>query len=300
MTPHSNADADAHELDTLVRDIAHLESVVAGWDDEPHRLAVSALKSAIEKLHREALRRLIRSIKDAPAGLDALKRAAHDPLVHSVLQYHELLRAPQPTLAQRVETALAEVRPGLATHGGDVELAAVRGDVVEVRLLGTCVSCPSSTITLTDGIEDSIKRHCPEITRVISVAGPGLHDSAHDSANGHDARDPLVQLRSPFKSWTRAADLTDIPDGDVLAVVVEGRSVLLSRTDSMVRAYRNACAHLGMPLEDGAIEGDVLTCTYHGFRYLLSTGECLTAPEVQLQRYPVRLEAGSVLVRVRD
>jgi len=298
MTQGSSADVNAHELDTLVRDIAHLESVVAGWDDEPHRLAVSALKSAIEKLHREALRRLIRSIKDAPHGLDALKRAARDPLVHSVLQYHELLRPAQPPLAVRVETALAEVRPGLATHGGDVELVAVRGDVVEVRLLGTCVSCPSSTITLTDGIEDSIKRHCPEISRVMSVAGP-----ATDQPNGHaahDSQDDLVQLRSPFKSWLRAADLTDIPEGDVLAVVVEGRSVLLSRTGSAVRAYRNACAHLGMPLEDGAIEGDVLTCTYHGFRYVLSTGECLTAPEVQLQSYPVRLDAGSVLVRVRD
>ena len=65
-----------------------------------------------------------------------------------------------------------------------------------------------------------------------------------------------------------------------------------------MQAYPNACTHLGMPLHDGELRDGVLTCRYHGFRYRLATGECLTAPDVQLPRYPVRVESGRVLVQV--
>ncbi|MBX3221769.1 MAG: NifU family protein [Labilithrix sp.] len=293
MTAHAPSPATVEsesDLESLVRDIARLEGVVEAWPDEQQRLAVTALKNAVERLHREALRRMIRSVKVSPGGLAALKEAAADPIVLSVLEYHELLRAPRPSIEDRVRTALAEVRPSLEAHQGDVSLAQVRGDVVEVTLHGTCVNCPSSTITLTDGIEEAIKRHCPEIRSVVAVSSPA------------EERSNLVQLKSPFgkKRWARAALVSDVPDGDVLGVSVEGRAVLLSRKGGSVRAYRNACAHLGMPLDDGSIDGDVLTCDYHGFQYLLATGECLTAPEVQLQGFAVRIEAGAVLVRIDD
>lgn len=276
------------ELETLVRDIARLDAVVAAWDDEQHKLGVTALKAAVERLHREAFRRLIRSVKAAPEGLAALKAAVRDPLVLSVLEYHELLRPRAPSLEERVRAALDEVRPSLATHGGDVALGAIKEAVVEVQLLGSCIGCPSSTVTLTEGVEEAVRRHCPEIDRVVAVA------TAEPS--------PLVQLRSPFggKKWERAADIADIPDRDVLGVTILGRALLLARLGDTVRCYRNACAHLGMPLDHGHIHDDVLTCEHHGFQYLLATGECLTAPEVQLQSFPVRVEDGAVLVRVGD
>ena len=53
-----------------------------------------------------------------------------------------------------------------------------------------------------------------------------------------------------------------------------------------------------MPLEMGDVAEGVLTCTYYGFRYLLETEECLTAPEVQLVMHAVRVRAGRVAVRL--
>jgi nitrite reductase/ring-hydroxylating ferredoxin subunit len=49
----------------------------------------------------------------------------------------------------------------------------------------------------------------------------------------------------------------------------------------------------GGPLEDG-----ILTCPHHGFRYALESGECLTAPQVQLQPHPVRVRGGEIEVRL--
>ena len=54
---------------------------------------------------------------------------------------------------------------------------------------------------------------------------------------------------------------------------------------------------MAMPLDQGEVDGGVLTCPWHGFAYLLESGECLTAPEVQLDPVAVRVRAGLVEVR---
>jgi nitrite reductase/ring-hydroxylating ferredoxin subunit len=76
--------------------------------------------------------------------------------------------------------------------------------------------------------------------------------------------------------------------------------VLLSREGDRVSCLDNACAHLGMPLVMGAIADGTLTCPHHGFRYRLDTGECLTAPEVQLKVHAVRVVASRVQVRLEE
>ena len=68
------------ELERLVQAITSLEGIVEGWD-ESQRLTVQALKSAIEDLHKQALKRLIRSLKDDPAARVQLAQAVTDPLV---------------------------------------------------------------------------------------------------------------------------------------------------------------------------------------------------------------------------
>ncbi len=73
--------------------------------------------------------------------------------------------------AQAVEAILDRIRPAVQSDGGDVELVGVREDgVVEVRLLGACIGCPSSQITLKHGIERSLVAHVPGVTAVEQVA----------------------------------------------------------------------------------------------------------------------------------
>ncbi len=288
-------EAAAADLERRVQAITRLEGIVAGWEPGP-ALTVQALKGAIEDLNKEALRRLIRALKDDPAAALALREAVRDPLVIAVLQFHGLVKEP---LQLRLERALDEVRPFMATHGGNVELVAVKPpDTVELRLIGSCHGCPSSSQTLTEGVEKAIRQHCPEIVHIHQVS-KGAPESRAPGPNGES----VVHFISPFAlhahaGWIDVVALADLPHDAVAEFKVGQRSVLLSRQSDRVSCIDNSCAHLGMPLEMGEVHEGVITCPYHGFRYLLETGECLTAPEVQLKVHAVRVLADRVQVRL--
>jgi Fe-S cluster biogenesis protein NfuA len=72
-------------------------------------------------------------------------------------------------MREKVEAALAKVRPNLQADGGDVELVDVKDGVVKVRLVGACGGCPMATMTLRNGIERILKEQVPGIKQVISV-----------------------------------------------------------------------------------------------------------------------------------
>ena len=71
---------------------------------------------------------------------------------------------------KRIKTFLnKEVRPAVAMDGGDIEFADYEEGRVFVRLKGACSGCPSSMMTLKDGIEARMKDIIPEVTEVVSV-----------------------------------------------------------------------------------------------------------------------------------
>ena len=67
----------------------------------------------------------------------------------------------QQTLEDKVEDVLESIRPALMADGGNVELVEVDDGVVKVRLVGSCSSCSSSTMTLKMGIERALKKAIP-------------------------------------------------------------------------------------------------------------------------------------------
>lgn len=275
-------------LTDLVADIQKYEAIIAGWEAD-QQAVVDGLKDAIATLHRAGLTRLVRSVK--ASSLESLKEAVQDEVVYGLLRFHGLVRAPQPPLAERLEQALAEVRPGLKSHGGDVELVALHPpDTVEVRLMGTCSHCPASTLTLKQGVEQAIKAHCPEITQVIAVAGLGTGE-----ANGLTS--PFVP--HPEAGWRVLTTLSEIPEAGVLPLEVDGLKLLLTRQGSAVKAYRDSCTHLARPFEGGVVRSGVLTCPHHGFQYQLATGACLTTPEMPLQPFPVEVRGERVWVQLQ-
>jgi Fe-S cluster biogenesis protein NfuA len=72
------------------------------------------------------------------------------------------------TMKEKVEAALARIRPALQADGGDVELLGVKEGVVSVRLIGACGGCPMSTMTLKNGIERILKQEVPEVKSVVT------------------------------------------------------------------------------------------------------------------------------------
>lgn len=274
------------DLESLVRDLDRLEQVVDGWAQE-QQITVQALRSTVESIQAEAFRRLITHVKNDPGGLSALRRAVDDPFVFNVLNYHGLLAKPEPSVEERIEAALESVRPMLARHEGNVELVGFEppGEAL-IRMVGSCDGCALSNITVKLGVEKAVLEGVTEVTKVTVVKG-----RAPASLTG--------DLTSPFATpWEDVGAEGDVPEGGVRAVELDAASVLLTRVGGEVKAYPNACAHLGMPLEMGRVEDGVITCSYHGFQFALSSGECLTAPEIALPSFPVRVESGRVQVQV--
>lgn len=284
---NETCDKAAELLAELASDVATLEQIGEAWPAEQHA-AMQRFKLAIETLHREALLRMIRGLREDPAAAAQLRQVVQDPIVFGVLRLHGLVRDP---LETRVRDALESIEPFLAQHGGGVELVAIKPpDTVEVKLTGACQGCPASGQTLSKGVERAIKERAPEIVRVVQVRGP------------IDSKTIPVHFVSPFArsgdaGFIDVCALDELVPGDIKVQTLGDREILLYRDADQVSCVDNVCAHMGMALDSGEIENGVIECPYHGFRYRLDTGECLTVPEVQLVVHAVRVRDGRVAVK---
>lgn len=72
-------------------------------------------------------------------------------------------------LQDRVADIIAEIRPFIQSDGGDIELLKIEDNIVYVHLSGACIGCPSSMVTLKQGVEVRIKEDIPEIESVEMV-----------------------------------------------------------------------------------------------------------------------------------
>jgi Fe-S cluster biogenesis protein NfuA len=73
-------------------------------------------------------------------------------------------------LTKKVQNVIDQIRPYLQNDGGDIEFVELTDEnIVNVRLLGACGSCPYSTMTLKSGVENAMKRAIPEIKSVEAV-----------------------------------------------------------------------------------------------------------------------------------
>jgi Fe-S cluster biogenesis protein NfuA len=73
-------------------------------------------------------------------------------------------------LKDRVQQVINMLRPAVQGDGGDLEFVDVDDNgVVQVRLHGACVGCPSAAMTLKFGVERNLKEQVPEVTEVVCV-----------------------------------------------------------------------------------------------------------------------------------
>ena len=100
----------------------------------------------------------------------------------------------------------------------------------------------------------------------------------------------------PFEPIIADAELWD---GDMTARRVDGHDLLLVRHNGVVYAYENRCAHLGVALSEGRLDGYVLTCRAHHWQYDVRSGSGVNPATACLRRFAVKIEDGKVFVDVR-
>lgn len=103
-------------------------------------------------------------------------------------------------------------------------------------------------------------------------------------------------MGGPF--WVPTVDDADVRDGTPVVVFPKGLGVLLVRLDGDLFAVANTCAHMGCPLEGGRLEGAILTCPCHDWRFDVRTGVFVDAPELALATFPVKVKDGKIHIGI--
>jgi len=93
-------------------------------------------------------------------------------------------------------------------------------------------------------------------------------------------------------------ELSKLADGKPAAVFPLGLPVLLIRLGAEVFALENRCAHLGCPLTAGKLDGYLLQCPCHDWRFDIRDGKFLDAPELAVKTYAAGLKDGKVQIRI--
>ena len=73
-------------------------------------------------------------------------------------------------LEQKIVKILDEkIRPAVARDGGDIKFKEFKNGIVKVQLQGSCSGCPSSTMTLKQGVQNLLCHYLPEVKEVVAI-----------------------------------------------------------------------------------------------------------------------------------
>lgn len=307
-TGHGAEPDAAEQLEQLATTLDEAMARTRSLDPLPKQIVYDSL-DALNALHKAAFTTIVRTLKADPRGKELLFELVDDPGVHMVLAMHGIIRADPATAARAV---LDRVRPGLQSHGGDVAFDSVRDGVAFVRLQGACNGCSMAAVTLRETVEVALLQGVPGLRGVevlpnepagvvipvssLGIGPPGVAASAPPSA--------ADSLRAG--GWQPSLTVAEVPVGELRPVELDSpvgtQRLILVNTAGQLAAYVNSCAHQGMPLDDAVIDpvAGTLTCSWHGFCYDATNGECLSLPGAQLEQLPVRIDDGRVWIRTSD
>ena len=97
---------------------------------------------------------------------------------------------------------------------------------------------------------------------------------------------------------TKIADKSELQSGEAKVIEVQGKTLALFNVDGNFYALDNTCLHRGGPLGEGELEGPVVTCPWHGWRWDVTSGANTNNPAVKVACFPVKVEGSSVIVEV--
>jgi len=270
---------DRDLLEEVQRLIAELES----HPDPSVRTAVTALLKGIDAVHRTALTHLVGAIHSM-AGEAFMNRLTADPAIRLLLMSYDLVAVDRRLHA---EEALDSVRGHLHDHGIGVELSEVVGGAVYVKLHGI-----ERSGVVIDGV-----RH--DLEQALKTGLVGFQELV---IGDRSARTPeLLQvggLRRPQRPvYHRVCATSKIARGTMRVVDVDGQGILIVNADGEFLAVSNNCGDSPLPLHFGTLRGTELTCSWHGCRYDVRSGQRLDGPE-RLTVFPVSVEGDDVRIAV--
>lgn len=268
------------------REIEERIGEIEAWPDEAVREMLRDCLQAVLGLYGDGLARIVQLVRNAgPAGEPVLGDLARDDLVRSLLLIHGV--HPE-SLESRLRGALAKVRPYFQSHGGNVELLDLsENGTARLKLLGTCQSCPSSSVTLELAVRQAVEEACPDLVE-FSVEGLAPENGASRIPHG-----PGIAQWRIFENFAGPAE------GNMCPLTVDGVGALVCKVHGSFYAYRDRCPGCASPLMAGNLgEGGVLTCP-SGHRFdLRRAGVSVDDAGLHLDPFPLLVSHGFLRIAV--
>ena len=168
--------------------VAELAETLLKHPDKQVRDQLQELLDWVDAFHREGLGRFVETMREW-RGEIFLKSLAGDEIAGPFLYTYDLGEGVDERdiaeAEEAVDAALEELRPFIESHGGMITVDSIKDGVVTVQMLGSCDGCPSSSATLTGGVEEALRRHWPNFRR-LEVVDPEAEEA---NGNGHGAGD---------------------------------------------------------------------------------------------------------------
>ena len=158
--------------------------------------------------------------------------------------------------------------------------------------------------TLLVGRPDGIRAKLRGLQRSDKPASPGTwpaetpeeRQSSGVNVGGKNPMEPPRDVTPP-EGFEVAMHVDALSDGELTEVIMGGTAIAICRLGDEYHAMSNVCPHAGGPIGDGSLEGDKVTCPYHGWRFDVKTGASSVNPDVKLPIFDVAIEGNAVCVK---
>lgn len=98
----------------------------------------------------------------------------------------------------------------------------------------------------------------------------------------------------PSPGYLRVAALDELREGEGKVIEHAGMDVGLFRLGAEVFAVENTCPHQGASLAEGWLEGESVSCPWHGWCFELRTGRMMMGDYARIETFAVEIEDGAV------
>ena len=100
------------------------------------------------------------------------------------------------------------------------------------------------------------------------------------------------------ESYVKVGQLNDFPTGVMKKVQVGHDEVLVVSLNGTLHAITNTCTHRGGPLNEGELEGNIVTCPYHGGQFDVTAGKAVSPPPTKdATKLDVQIQGSDVLLK---
>lgn len=99
--------------------------------------------------------------------------------------------------------------------------------------------------------------------------------------------------------WIDVVPQIQLPPGKHHVIVVKNYAIAVFNLNGEYFAIEDCCTHQGLPISEGTIEGDIITCPFHGAKFCIKTGEVTCPPAFEnLTTFDVRIIAGMIQIKI--